>query len=99
RNPVQMKQLYRVPFERNAERVNDLRHQYADRVLEKDADVIRHDFICIDEAGFNLTKTRRRGRNIIGHRAIIDVPGQRGATSQCVLRSHRMVSSTAMPTL
>ncbi len=32
----------------------------------------------VDEAGFNLTKTRRRGRNIIGHRAIINVPGQRG---------------------
>nr|XP_033957174.1 uncharacterized protein LOC117460062 [Pseudochaenichthys georgianus] len=73
-----MKQLYRVPFEIHSERVKDLRHQYTDRVLEMDADVIRHELICIDEAGFNLTKTRRRGRNIIGHRAIIDVPGQCG---------------------
>ncbi|XP_016366756.1 uncharacterized protein LOC107707284 [Sinocyclocheilus rhinocerous] len=32
----------------------------------------------MDEAGFNLTKRRRRGRNIIGHRATVDVPGQRG---------------------
>ncbi len=32
----------------------------------------------MDEAGFNLTKCRRRGRNIIGHRATVDVPGQRG---------------------
>ncbi len=32
----------------------------------------------MDEAGFNLTKRRRRGRNVIGHRAIVGVPGQRG---------------------
>lgn len=32
----------------------------------------------MDEAGFNLMKCRRRGRNIIGHRATADVPGQRG---------------------
>ncbi len=37
-----------------------------------------HEQFFVDEAGFNLTKTRRRGRNIIGHRAIINVPGQRG---------------------
>ncbi|KAK3539731.1 hypothetical protein QTP70_012878 [Hemibagrus guttatus] len=30
------------------------------------------------EAGFNPTKVRRRERNIIGHRAILNVPGQRG---------------------
>lgn len=35
------------------------------------------EYIFIDEAGFNLTK-RKRGRNIIVHRAIIQVPGQRG---------------------
>lgn len=27
---IQMKQLYRVPFERNSERVKDLRHEYAE---------------------------------------------------------------------
>lgn len=48
------------------------------RVLQMDADAIPHEFIFIDEAGFNLTKVRRRGRNIIGHRAILNVPGQRG---------------------
>ncbi|RXN10210.1 trypsin-2-like protein [Labeo rohita] len=37
-----------------------------------------HDFIFVDEAGFNLTKRRRTGRNIIGQRAIVEVPGQRG---------------------
>lgn len=35
--------------------------------LLNDADPIPHEFIFIDEAGFNLTKVRR-GRNIIGHR-------------------------------
>ncbi len=43
-----------------------------------DAEEVPHEFIYIDEAGFNLTTVRRRGRNIIGHRAIVNVPGQRG---------------------
>ena len=34
-------------------------------------------FIYI-EAGFNLAKGRRRGRNMIGQRATVNVPGQRG---------------------
>ena len=46
------------------------------RVLQMDAEEILHEFIYIDEAGFHLTKARRRGTNIIGHRAIINVPGQ-----------------------
>lgn len=37
-----------------------------------------HDLIHVDEAGFNLS-IARRGRNIIGHRALINVPGQRGS--------------------
>ncbi len=43
-----------------------------------DGEEIQHEFLYVDEAGFNLTRTRRRGRNIIGHRAIVNVPGQRG---------------------
>ncbi|KAK0135335.1 hypothetical protein N1851_028828 [Merluccius polli] len=58
---VQMKQMYRVPFERNSERVKQLRHEYVET-----------------RRGFNLSKVRRRGRNVIGQRAIISVPGQRG---------------------
>jgi len=37
-----------------------------------------HEFIFVDEAGFNLARRRRRGRNIIGQRAVVEVPGQRG---------------------
>lgn len=49
-----------------------------------------HEFIFVDEAGFNLTKRRRRGRNIIGQRAIVDVPGQRGGNiSLCAAMSSR----------
>ena len=48
------------------------------RILEMDGAAQPHEFIYIDEAGFNLSKTRRRGRNIIGQRAIVQVPGQRG---------------------
>lgn len=47
--------------------------------MELDADENHHKFIFLDEAGFNLAKTRRRGQNLIGQRAILQVPGQRGA--------------------
>ncbi|KAK0136831.1 hypothetical protein N1851_027004 [Merluccius polli] len=84
---IQMKQLYRVPFERNSERVKQLRHDYAERVLQMDGEEIQHEFIYVDEAGFNLTRTRRRGRNIIGHRAIVNVPGQQwGPPPPCPYR-------------
>ncbi|TWW80190.1 hypothetical protein D4764_01G0000050 [Takifugu flavidus] len=48
------------------------------RMMELEASEPPCHFIYMDEAGFNLTKRRRRGRNLIGHRATIDVPGQRG---------------------
>ncbi|XP_025760651.1 uncharacterized protein LOC109201247 [Oreochromis niloticus] len=78
RHRIRMKQIYRVPFERNTERVKQLRYDYVQRVMELEADAMGHELLFVDEAGFNLSKTRRRGRNIIGHRAIINVPGQRG---------------------
>ncbi|KAL7868414.1 hypothetical protein SRHO_G00097980 [Serrasalmus rhombeus] len=65
--------LHTVPFERNGERVKELRYQ---RIMELEAGEPPHSFIYMDEAGFNLTKRRRRGRNITGHRATVDVPGQ-----------------------
>ncbi|XP_026037838.1 uncharacterized protein LOC113030533 isoform X1 [Astatotilapia calliptera] len=78
RNEMSMKQLYRVPFERNSDRVKELRHQYVQHILELEAREPLHMFVYLDEAGFNLAKGRRRGRNHIGERATIDVPGQRG---------------------
>ncbi|RXN15293.1 membrane-bound immunoglobulin [Labeo rohita] len=73
-----MKQVYRVPFECNSERVKELRYNYVQRVLELEVAAVEHQFIFIDEVGFNLTKRRRQGRNVIGQRAIVEVPGQRG---------------------
>ncbi|XP_067224491.1 putative nuclease HARBI1 [Chanodichthys erythropterus] len=78
RNRLRMKQLYRVPFDRNSDRVKEQRFQYVQRVFQLDAMERPHEYIYMDEAGFNLTKRRRRGRNVIGHRAIVGVPGQRG---------------------
>jgi len=40
-----------------------------------------HEYIYFDEAGFNFTKRRRRGRNVIGNRAIVGVPGQCGGNA------------------
>ncbi len=49
-----------------------------------DADVIHHKYICVDEVGFNLAKTRHCGRNIIGQWATVQVPGQCGGNiSMC----------------
>lgn len=53
-----------------------------------------HELIFVDEAGFNLTKRRRRDRNIIDHRAIVEFPGQRGGNiTLCAAISNRGVLS------
>ncbi|XP_076843673.1 uncharacterized protein LOC143488708 [Brachyhypopomus gauderio] len=87
---VRMKQAYRVPFERNSDRIKHLRHQYVQRIFELESMARPQEFIFVDEAGFNLNKRRRRGRNIIGWRAIVDVPGQRGGNiTLCAAMSSR----------
>ncbi|XP_026991161.2 uncharacterized protein LOC113635738 [Tachysurus fulvidraco] len=92
RNRLRMKQVYRVPFERNSERVKELRCQYVQRVFELDSMERPHECIFIDEAGFNLAKRRGRGRNIIGQRAIVGVPGQCGGNvTLCAAISNRGV--------
>ena len=49
-----------------------------------DAAVNHHKLIFVDEAGFNLDKTWRLGRNLIDQRAAVQVPGQRGGNiSMC----------------
>ncbi|XP_019211838.1 uncharacterized protein LOC109200706 isoform X2 [Oreochromis niloticus] len=84
KHQVSMKQIYLVPFERNNVRVKQLRSEYIQRVMELDAAVNHHTYIFVDEAGFNLAKTTCRGRNLIGQRATIQVPGQRGGNiSMC----------------
>lgn len=58
-----------------------------------------HILVFVDEAGFNLAKGRRRGRNIIGHRATVDVPGQRGGNiTMCAAISENGVA-THIPSL
>ncbi|XP_077076030.1 uncharacterized protein LOC143728962 [Siphateles boraxobius] len=78
RQKMRKKQVYRIPFERNSARHKDLRYEYVQRILQLDAMARPHEYLFPDEAGFNLQKRRQRGRNIIGQRAIIEVPGQRG---------------------
>ncbi|KAI4880860.1 hypothetical protein NFI96_024789 [Prochilodus magdalenae] len=51
-----------------------IQYEGTQRVMELEADRTPHEPIYVDEAGFNLAKTRRRGRNIIGKRATINVP-------------------------
>lgn len=62
------------------------------RVLELEVAAVEHQFIFIDEVGFNLTKRRKRGRNIIGQRAIVQVPEQRGGNiTMCAAITHHGV--------
>ncbi|KAK1162687.1 hypothetical protein AOXY_G17592 [Acipenser oxyrinchus oxyrinchus] len=78
KHSLSMKEIYRVPFERNSERVKELRYQYVQAIMELDASIRPVKYIFVDEAGFNLCKEHLRGRNIIGQRATVDTPGQRG---------------------
>ncbi|RXN03124.1 GTP-binding SAR1b [Labeo rohita] len=65
-------------------------------VLDFDAAKLPHEFIYVDEAGFNLAKTKCQGCNLVGQRAVVNVPGQRGGnitlcaaiSVQGVLRHH-----------
>ncbi|XP_077086252.1 uncharacterized protein LOC143738157 [Siphateles boraxobius] len=67
RNHLRMK-VCREPFQRNSERVKELRYNYVQRVLELEVSAVEHQFIFIDEVGINLTNRRKRGRNIVGQR-------------------------------
>ncbi|XP_039608401.1 E3 ubiquitin/ISG15 ligase TRIM25-like isoform X2 [Polypterus senegalus] len=70
-----------------------------ERIMALEGNETPHILVFVDEAGFNLAKGRRRGRNIIGHRATVDVPGQRGANiTMCAAISERGVA-THIPSL
>ncbi|KAL7871364.1 hypothetical protein SRHO_G00063470 [Serrasalmus rhombeus] len=96
---MRMKQLYRVPFERNGDRVKELRYQCVQSIMELESSEQPHRFIYVDEAGFNLTKGRRHGRNITGHRATVDVPGQRGGNITMCTAASELGVLTHVPTL
>ncbi|KAK0131121.1 hypothetical protein N1851_034196 [Merluccius polli] len=99
KHQMTMKQLYRVPFERNSDRVKELQYQYVHRIMALEENETPHILVFVDEAGFNLAKGRRRGRNIIGHRATVDVPGQRGGNiTMCAAISENGVA-THIPSL
>ncbi|KAM9426086.1 uncharacterized protein KZ484_016148 isoform 1-T1 [Pholidichthys leucotaenia] len=68
-----------VPFARNGEGVKELRCEYVQNIMEMEAKETRPTFVFVDETGFKLAKARRKGRNMIGHRATMDGSDQRGA--------------------
>lgn len=62
--------------------------------MELEGHEMTHILVFVDEAGFNLAKGRRRGRNLIGHRATIGTPGQRGGNiTMCAAISENGVST------
>ncbi|KAI7813016.1 hypothetical protein IRJ41_013688 [Triplophysa rosa] len=97
RHHMSMKQLYRVPFERNSDRLK-AQYQYVQHMISSEPP---HNFIYMDEAGFNLTRSRRRGRNILGPWATVDVPGQRGGniSMRAAISQHGVISSPSLEAL
>ena len=71
---VTTKQLYVVPQARNSDKLIEERFRYAQLCVGRDSDRV----IYVDEMGFSLHRSRRRGRSIIGRRATITRPNGRG---------------------
>ncbi|KAL1256465.1 hypothetical protein QQF64_012010 [Cirrhinus molitorella] len=50
KNQFRMKQVYRVPFERNSDRVKNQRVEYVQRMFEIEGRPVPHEIIFVDEA-------------------------------------------------
>ncbi|GAA6096471.1 uncharacterized protein LOC113120182 [Tachysurus ichikawai] len=59
RHHKSMKELYRIPFQRNGDRVKEQRYQYVQLIMELESSEPPYNFIYVHEAGFNLSKSRR----------------------------------------
>lgn len=70
-----MKQLYRVPFDCNSDRVKEQRFQGFFNWMQWKDPMNTSTWIKL---GLISPKGGGRGRNVIGHRTIVGVPGQRG---------------------
>lgn len=57
---------------------NQIKMKQLHKVLDMEAPAILDEFMFIDRAGFNQAKTKRRGTNLIGHRATMDIPEHGG---------------------
>ncbi|KAJ8345617.1 hypothetical protein SKAU_G00298100 [Synaphobranchus kaupii] len=79
-----MKRLYEIPLERSSNRVMEIRWRYVQSIMDLEACAAPCVFVYVDEAGFNLSRVRRHGRNTIGKRATVNVPDQRGG-NKCSL--------------
>ncbi len=54
---------------------NTIQYFLLQTVLDFDAGELPHEFISMNETGFNLANTRRRGHNVVGQTAVVNVPG------------------------
>lgn len=66
------------------------------RIFEIEGRPVPHEIIFVDEAGFNPTKRKRRGKNLIGHWAILNVPSQcRGSDTMFAARPQETSTARA----
>lgn len=93
KNKITMKNLDRIPAARNSPNVIIDRGNYVREIMGlEDAG---YNLIYVDETGSNLHICRRRGRNLIGKRAVIELPTQRGGNlSSCAAISSAGVLHT-----
>jgi transposase len=66
-----------VPCDRNKPEVIETRMQFALKWMERDEEFKQA--IFLDECGWTLARRRNRGRAILGYRAYVVLPGNRGA--------------------
>jgi len=60
-------------------------------ILAKEVAAVAHQFIFIDEVGFNLTKRQKRGKNIIASMTLLKSLASTMGTSQCLQITHHGV--------
>jgi transposase len=79
-----IKRMYSHSQERNTPSKIEQRYQWCQKNLIQEQ-VQFKDAVFIDEAGFNLSLTRRRGRAAPGQRAVQELPKQRGRNMSLIV--------------
>ena len=88
---ITTKNLETIPKSKNTLSVLDNRYTYVREIMLLESDL--YTFIYVDETGFNLHVSRKRGRNLIGKRAVVQLPTQRGGnlSAWAALSSNKLI--------